>query len=431
MKADDSYTEYAYDLIKYICEEFGPRYSSSEAEKKANLWLKDEFSKFCDETHIEEFETNPELYPQGIFKITGFFAAIAFIFLPLMFPFPILSAIFIFIGLFVLFSELFYMKRWIKFLFKKGISSNVFGIIKPLGEVKFRIIFEGHTDSAKQMRIAEYEKIPLKRFITGIMYLPFTIIMSFVKFFAQLSWETQLPWEPSLMQFEYGLFQWTIIDWIYFLPWLILFPCFIFLIRGLTGDVVVPGAADNLSGVAVTAALGKYLSQDENRPKNIEIVIASMGSEEIGDRGAKYFVEQHGDLLRNSFAYVIDDAGTGNKFYIIEKDFMHRTTYSPEVIKRMEKAYEIYKKENPEVAPLGKRKIPLGSSDACMYIKGGFKSSFIIGVQESESDSKKISKPPHWHSTRDTWQNISKKMLKDGIGIALKFVELLDEEYEK
>ncbi|MFX1449945.1 MAG: M28 family metallopeptidase [Promethearchaeota archaeon] len=430
MKVDDSYIEYAYNLIKYICEEFGPRYSSSEAEKKANLWIKNEFSKFCDETYIEEFETHPELYPQGIFKLTGLFAAIAFIFMPFIFPFPILSAILIFIGLFILFSELFYMKRWIKFLFKKGVSSNVFGIIKPLEEVKFRIIFEGHIDSAKQMRIAEYEKLPLKRFIIGILYLPFTIIMAFVKFFALLSLNRNF-WDTGIIQFEYGLFQWTIIDWIYFLAWFILYPCFIFLIRGLTGDIVIPGASDNLSGLAVTAAVGKYISQDQHRPKNVEIIIASMGSEEIGDRGAKYFVEHHGDLLKKSYAYVIDDVGTGNKFYIIEKDFMHRATYSQEVINRMEKAHKTYKKETPNANPIGKRKIPLGSSDACMYIKGGYKASFIIGVQELESDNKKISKPPNWHSTRDTWQNISKKMLQDGIGIALKFIELVDKEYEK
>ena len=94
MNNNDSYTDYAYNLIKEICEKFGPRYSSSEAEKKVNLWIKEEFSKYCDETHLEEFQTNPNLYPQGIFKVTGFFAGIAFVFMPLIFPFPILSAIF-------------------------------------------------------------------------------------------------------------------------------------------------------------------------------------------------------------------------------------------------------------------------------------------------------------------------------------------------
>jgi hypothetical protein len=421
---NDSHTDYAYNIIKDISEKFGPRYSSSEAEKNANLWIKEEFSKYCDETHLEEFQTNPNLYPQGIFKVTGFFAGIAFIFMPLIFPFPILSAIFIALGLFILFSELMFMKRWIKFLFKKGISSNVYGIIRPTGEVKYRVLFEGHMDSAKQMRIAEREgDAPVKIFILGFIYLFYTLAFSIIKFIIQLLMGNAIP-----ELYRYGIIQLTIIDLFYFVPWLVLYPCFLYLLRGFTGNTVVPGAADNLSGVAVTAVIGKYLS--ENRPKNVEIIIASMGSEEIGDRGAKYFVENHGDLLENCYSFIIDDAGAGNKLYFIEKDFMHRTTYSPEVITRMEQAAELYKKEKPDAATYGKRKIPLGSSDACMYIKGGYKASFMVGVQESESGNKKISKPPHWHSVRDTWQNISKKMLKSSIGIALKFVEIVDKEFD-
>ena len=76
--------------------------------------------------------------------------------------------------------------------------------------------------------------------------------------------------------------------------------------------------------------------------------------------------------------------------------------------------------------PMEKKKIPLGSSDACMYIKGGYKASFMVGVQESYSG---ISKPPHWHSVHDTWQNISKKMLESSIGVSVKFVEIVDNEF--
>ena len=101
MKADNSYTDYAYNLIKTIEEKFGSRYSSSDGEKKANLLVKEEFSKFCNETHIEEFQTHPNLYPQGIFKVTGLFGSISFIFLLMIFPFTILAAILILLGLFI------------------------------------------------------------------------------------------------------------------------------------------------------------------------------------------------------------------------------------------------------------------------------------------------------------------------------------------
>ncbi len=418
MQADESYTDYAYNMIKHIEETYGPRYSSSEAEKKANLWVKEEFSKFCDETHQEEFETRPNAYPQGIIKIVGFLAGIAFIFMPFVFPWPLFSAIFVLIGLFILITNLFLGQRWLGVLFSKGISSNVYGIIKPSGEVKFRILFEGHIDSAKQLRIGEYERLPGKRLLLGILYLVLTVIMAFVKFFAQLNGTIPI-------YLEFGIFQWTLYDWIYFLPLIVLYPYFIFTIRGLTGNVIVPGAADNLSGVAVTAALGKYLSQ--NRLKHIEIIVASMGSEEIGSRGANYFVQQHGHLLENGIAYVIDDAGAGDTFYLVEKSILYGISFDPEAMNRIEEAHTLYKKDIPDAVPLKRGNVILGASDAAVYVKAGYKSGFMLGILDIKGA--KIAKPPHWHSIHDTWKNINKKMVRDNIGVALKFVELLDNEY--
>jgi len=421
MKVDDSLSNYAYDFIKKICVKFGPRYSSSDAEKEANLWIKEEFNDYCDETYVEEFKTNPNLYPQGIIKMCGFLGGMSFLFMPLMFPFSILSAVCIFLLIFVLYSELFLIKRWIKIFFKKGTSSNVWGRIKPSGPVKFRIILEGHTDSAKMMRLVNGNKEPpMKIFAIGILYLLFTLIMSILKFILQLLIRDSLILAAPLS----GLIQWTVIDWIYFVPWLFLFPCFLYLLYGLTGKAVVDGANDNLSGSAVAAAVGKYYSS--NRLKNVELIIASMGSEEIGDQGAKAWVDKHGDLLKNAYAYVIDSAGAGKELFIIRKDGMHRVIYTSEVIERMNKAYELHKQEYPDAISLGEGNISIGSSDACMYIRGGFKSAFII-VHEGDG----LKKPPHWHSMTDQFTEIDKKVLRDTIGMALNFVKLVDEEYDE
>ena len=418
MKVDDSLTDYAYDFIKKICEKFGPRYSSSEAEKKANLWIKEEFDGYCDEVHLEEFKTNPNLYPQGLIKICGVLAGVAWIFMPLKYPYSILSGIFILLAIFVLITELMMLKRWIRIFFKSGTSSNVWGTIKPSNEIKYRIILEGHTDSAKVMRAVNENADPKTILLGfGFVYLFFTLILSLIKFFVVLFAG------EGIVLFSNDIMQVTIIDWIYFIPWLVLFPGFLYLIYGLTGNTVVEGANDNLSGSAVSAAVGKFFYN--KRPKNIEIIIGSMGSEEIGDRGAKHFVDNHGDLLKESYAFIIDSAGVGDKIYIVEKDTMHLTKYSQEVVERIEKAYELFKKDNPDVLACERGGIPLGSSDACMYAKAGYKASFIITIGE------KLKKPPHWHSVSDTWQNIDKKVLRDIIGICIEFIELVDKEFEE
>ena len=309
------------------------------------------------------------------------------------------------------------LKRWIKVFFKSGISTNVWGRIKPSGDIKFRIVFEGHTDSAKMMRAVNENADPKIVFLgLGFLYIIYTLIMSLVKFFALVfSGE-------AIVLFSNEFIQWTIYDWVYFIPWLILFPSALYLIYSVTGNEVVEGANDNLSGSAVSAAVGKFFA--ENRPKNIELIIGSMGSEEIGDQGAKAFVDKHGDLLKDSYGFIIDSAGCGDKIYIVEKDKMHRTTYSQEVVERIEKAYELYKQENPDVIKCERGGLLLGSSDACMYSKAGHKASFIITVGEV------LNKPPHWHSLTDTWQNIEKNVLENIIGICLKFVEIVDKEAE-
>ncbi|MFX0099810.1 MAG: M28 family peptidase [Candidatus Hodarchaeota archaeon] len=420
MKADDSYTEDAYNLIKDVIEKFGPRHTCSEAERKANLWIKERFSEICDETHFEEFETHPDLYPQGVFKFAGFFGAIAIAFMFFGFPFSIFPSALMITALIIVYLELFLMKRWIKPFFKKGISTNTFGLIKPKGEIKLRVVFEGHVDSAKQMKIAEKERVSLTPLLLGILYLVMTIVLSFVKFFTYYPGSVQVPLAVA------GPIHWTVIDWIYYPACCVLFPCFYKLISGFIGATVVPGASDNLSGVAVAYAIGKYINK--HKLENVEVIIGSMGSEEIGDRGARYFVAQHGDLLENAYAFIMDDIGSGNMFNIITKDFHVHHPYSPEVIERIEKAYEMYKKEVPDVYPMSKRKIPFGSSDACMYLNAGYKAGWIAGALRIEGKSDKLAKPPTWHSTRDNIDHIKPDALKHCIGIGLKFLEIVDKE---
>ncbi|MFX1288190.1 MAG: hypothetical protein ACFFFY_06495, partial [Promethearchaeota archaeon] len=110
MKADKSYSDYMFDFINTICKKFGPRYSCSEAEKNTNIWIKEELDNFCDETFIDEFETQPALYPQGFIKVAGILGGISPLFMPLMFPLPIISLILVIVGLLVLYTELFLMK---------------------------------------------------------------------------------------------------------------------------------------------------------------------------------------------------------------------------------------------------------------------------------------------------------------------------------
>ncbi|MHA1714468.1 MAG: M28 family metallopeptidase [Promethearchaeota archaeon] len=411
-------------MIKFVSTRFGSRYDGSDAEKQANEWIKNKLVEFCDETHLETFPVHPDYYPQGMIKITGFFAGIAWIFAILKVPWNLFSTVFVSIGVVVLVSGLVFRKRWLNFIFKKRTSCNVYGIIQPGDVERWTVILDAHVDSAKEMRFARKVAFPLMRVSLGISYLLYTLVFPIIKVIVFLIFNG-----GTRVYIQHGFMQWSIVEWFYFIPWLVLYPCFLYTTHGFTGDFVVPGAGDNLSRIATILAVGKYYS--EHRPKNVKIVIASMGSEETGAMGARYFVEHHADILKNSHAYVIDNTGVGNCFHITAKDIIHRITMSPEVVDRMKEAADKCKKEKPDTADCFVQKSILGSSDGGMYVQGGFKAATIIGKLQDAKKKKRVSKPPNWHSKDDTWQNISKKMLADSIAIAIKYIKLLDDDLEK
>ncbi|NVM45352.1 MAG: M28 family peptidase [Candidatus Lokiarchaeota archaeon] len=417
MKTDESYSNYMYNFIDTICKKFGPRYSCSEAEKNANIWIKQKLDNFCDETFIDEFETRPALYPQGFIKVAGILGGISPLFMLLMFPLPILSAILVMLGIIVLYSELFLMKEWIGFLFKTKKSTNVFGIIKPTEEVKFRIIFEGHSDSAKEMNIASFK--PLTRRIigiTGFYFLFHTIIFSLWKFIAQIVSGA------SIVIVNLGIVSITVIDLIYFIPLVLIYPLFILLLKGFLGKNVVLGANDNLSASAVAVAIGKHLS--DNRPKNVEVWIGSQGSEEVGDKGAKAFVEEYGKkgILDRSYTVVLECCGAAEDMCIIEKD-MHQAVYDAEINNLLLQAHAEVKTENPDSLNIRTGSLKIGACDACRYIHEGFKAAALMGMEHIKN------RAVNWHSVNDAPENIDKKVLNDFLDVSLKFVEIVDKKF--
>ncbi|NVM17242.1 MAG: M28 family peptidase [Candidatus Lokiarchaeota archaeon] len=417
MKTDESYSDYMLYFIDTICKKFGPRYSCSQAEKNANIWIKKELDEFCDETFIDEFETRPALYPQGFIKVAGILGGISPLFMPLIFPFPIISLILVILGITVLYSELFLMKEWIGFLFKVKKSSNVFGIIKPTEEVKFRIIFEGHTDSAKEMNIANFKSRARQIVgITGLYFLFHTIILSLWKVIYQLVSGA------SIVLANWGFVSITIIDLIYFIPLIIIYPFFFLLLKGFLGKTVVLGANDNLSASAVAVAIGKHLS--ENKPKNVEVWIGSQGSEEVGDKGAKAFVEKYGEMgiLDKSYTVVLECTGAAEDMCLIEKD-MHRAEYNSEINNILLQAHTEVKRKNPDLLNIRTGSLKIGSCDACRYIHKGFKAAALMGMVHIKN------RAVNWHSVNDAPENISKKVLSDFLDVSLKFVEIVDERY--
>ncbi|GAH34993.1 unnamed protein product, partial [marine sediment metagenome] len=214
----------------------------------------------------------------------------------------------------------------------------------------------------------------------------------------------------------------TVLDLIYFIPLVIIYPFFILLLKGFLGKTVVLGANDNLSATAVAVAIGKHLS--ENRPRNVEVWIGSQGSEEVGDKGAKAFVEKYGKIgiLDNSYTVVLECCGAAEDMFLIEKD-MHRAVYNTEINNWLLQAHADVKTKNPDLLNIRTGSLKIGSCDACRYIHEGFKAAALMGMEHIKN------KAVNWHSVNDAPVNIDKKILSDFLEVSLKFVELVDNKF--
>ena len=414
------YSKYAYDFIKTICEEIGPRYSCSKEEREANEWIYSELKSFSDEANIEEFTTHPKIYPQGILKTLFIFGLIAFLFIPLPFPYSIFSSVAVFLGVMVYVLELMLIVGILKPFFKKGISTNVYGRIRPKSEIKCRVILDGHTDSAIEMKTAamgtKKPVITLVAFIISIIYLVYTFIFPIIKISIQATSPT------DYILYKLSIIEWTSLDWYYYIPNVFSIIIYIIVFLGFMGNTVVMGANDNLSGTAVAIAIGRYFSK--NKLNNVELIIVSTGSEEVGERGAKNLVKRHPELFEDSLSLVFECIGAGEEILIIKYDFMHLTKYSNSVITRLEKAHKLYSKNNPNTLPIRTGNLLLGSSNANIYRKAGYDATFIINLDETRK------KPANWHSCEDTLENIDQSVLREMIGLSIAFVNLIDDEFK-
>ncbi|NHJ49667.1 MAG: Zn-dependent exopeptidase M28 [Asgard group archaeon] len=420
MEKLDEYTDYAYSYIETICNDIGPRFSCSDEERKANVWIESELSKYCDSTGIDEFQAHPKFFIQGIFRVVFPLGILSYLLNFLVFPYYILSSLIMLIACFILISDLVMLKGLIRPIFKKKSSTNAYGIVKPKKEVKFRVILDGHTDSAIELPWARVRKISILIFLVvfAVMFILYNLVYPITELILQITSSNHM------IEYSWGIFEISNMDIIGLSIGFVLFLIFIGLFSGLISTRKVMGANDNLSGSAIAATAAKYFSK--NRLDNIELVVLSTGSEEIGERGAKDFAEKHPELFENAYSLAIECVGAGKDLFIVEKDYFHLADYSQEVVTRVKTAYDDYKQENPDVISCQIGRLVIGSSNANIYIKKGYKAAFII-VQSEDAPWR----PVHWHGRDDTFDKIDKKVLNDILGITITFVENVDKEFSK
>ena len=390
----DLAAQYMVDEITYICNKFEKRAPGSKGEHQACEYAAKQMKEYgCDKVYVDSFKENPDSFYGWIyFTISCCFLAFASYFFA-----PVLSIVFIFIGLLLCVLQFGLYKKTVDKCFKEQIGHNAAGFKKPTGEVKRRIIFNGHPDAAWEW--------PFKYLFT---YLGFDIHMMvcFLGAFYTLGIAiAKLAGViPETLETKLGLVA------------LVFVPFWFGLYFMWNKKRVVDGANDNLSGCYMGMAILKFLKDEGIELENTEIGVVFTGSEEAGLRGAKAWCEAHADEFNDvpTFVYSYDTITQSEQLMVNYRDLNSTVKVDKDVSDLFYEAcqeLDIPVKKG-FVPPLG------GATDSAAFAQAGMRATGITALNHAL--------PDFYHTRLDTPDALNKDCLAKCFAASVKVLEKFD-----
>ncbi len=393
-------TEYAVDGIKSVCGAFGPRPCGEESDVKAQMYMLDSIKKYSDEAWRETFRVNPDAFMSFV-PIAGtcMFGATA---MNLLGAYKCKKAALgsvALIGTAVsgIVGEFLLYKKMLDPLFKEKEGGNVIAVRKATGETKRRIILSGHTDSAPEWTYtykygSNGSYVLLIPAITGLLYTGATAAVNLTSKNKGLKKKMalgQLAFSPAYA----GLFNFT------------------------NSKRYVEGANDDLTGCYVSSAVMKYLSDNDIRFENTEVVCMLAGGEECGLRGSKAFFEAHPEYKNDGVETIFvgfDTIRDEDYMMIYERDMTGMVQNDKRVCDLLKNAAQKCGKDVPVGA------IPLGSTDAAAASQAGIAAASLVAMDPAPAK--------YYHTRLDTAQNLVPETIEKTINIALQTVFDFDKQ---
>ena len=409
MKAQDSVKNYPSALremtnfsvrgIKKICKDVGPRPAGREQEHEAQKLMAAELDGACDKVEIEPFDVHPGAFlgwilTDGIMMIAAivlFFFGMSAIALALC----ALSLIFAIV-------EFLLYKKLLDPFFPKKTSHNVVAVRKPKGEVRRRIIFSGHADSANEWRFTYYGGSKLLVPIIGLSFVGILLglVLGIWAVAAGHAFSAADSGALNVMRYV-------------FLAWIpILFTALFFENKKRP----VMGANDDLTGCFISMAVVKYMQQHDIRFENTEVWVVLTGSEEAGLRGAKAFCKAHKNEL--------SDVETVFVGLDTIRDYDFAAVYSRDLtgtVKNDAGACALVKEAAKQTGlDLPYKSVFFGATDAAAVTQAGMKAVSVAAMDPAPAK--------YYHTRLDTADNLDIKTVEAVLGVALETAFLFDEK---
>lgn len=390
----DEAAQYMIDEITHICKEFETRSPGTKGEEQACEYAAETMKDLgCDRVFVESFKENPNSFFGWIYLTISCcllaFASYFFV--------PVLSIIFVVIGLAICFLQFGLYKKTVDKLFKEKIGHNATGFKKPTGEVKRRIIFNGHPDAAWEWPF-KYKftylgfDIHMVVCFLGAFYM---IAVSILKSVGVLSGDLALKLGLAaivFVPFWFGLyFMWN-------------------------EKRIVDGANDNLTGCYMGIAILKALKDEGIEFENTEIGVVLSGSEEAGLRGAKAWSEAHKDEMNDVPTFIIsyDTIAQSEELMVNYRDLNGTVKVDKDVSDLFYEAcaqLDIPCKKGM-VPPLG------GATDSAAFAQAGLRATGVTALSHAL--------PDFYHTRLDTPDALNKDCLATCFAASVKALEMFD-----
>ena len=394
-------TNFTVREIRKVCKTIGPRAAGSESEDKAQDYILENCAKFADSAEKETFKLAPRAFMAwpwlgATVEIIAILLYIASAFMPQPMPryFQIGALALTGIILVLIALDFLFYKQVFDPFFKKAQSSNVLLTKKPTGEVKRRIIFSGHIDSAYEWRFTHWGGYKLLRaaIYSALGCLVVCLVLDILTIAVDFS--------------DGVLFGFRIAEGV----------CIVGLCVGFVFDnpkLVVEGANDDLTGVFSSIAVLQFLTTNNISFENTEVIAVSMGSEESGLRGAKALAKAHKfDDVETVF--VASDTVRDMEFMgVYNKDMSGTVKLDKNAVQLMLDAAHDAGLELPKMT------VELGATDAAAMMQGGIPSVAFCAMDHSPAQ--------YYHTRTDTADNLNIQTIEKGIEVLIRTALLFDE----
>tara|TARA_B100000497_G_scaffold115438_1_gene138971 strand:- start:25 stop:1257 length:1233 start_codon:yes stop_codon:yes gene_type:complete len=395
----------AMNLTDFVSSKWSSRLVGSKSCLECADYLKEQLSSFCDNVEQQDFFVRPGSF-LGYIRIN-----IVLYFLSL------ISLLFENVGLAVVLSSLsvlitvlqfFFYKEFVDFLFQKKIGKNVFGSIKPKGEVKQHIIISAHHDSAHIFNFLEKDPLSFNSKVRlGLLSMVFMFVNSWILFTLRS------------IGFQNHLILWVISGILIILSFFVIRLWFFYDSHNGT-----PGAGDNMICVGIAIEIGKFFSSskfEDKALKHTKLTIASWDAEECGLRGARAFCKANKQDLQKikTYNFNLECMYDHTELNFLTSDLNNFVPLSKDM------AVEGVTIANELGYDVGTKIFPLlaGGTDAAEFAKIGIEATTLAAMSWTKRDQNSA-----YHTTRDTIEAVDQEAVKRTIDIGIAYVLKKDNE---